>query len=59
MINYDGCSASVDGGRIDLIRGVERILEEIAYKEKTDVWSVYKDLTVMIIKRELYKEYED
>ncbi len=58
-IVYDGCTTAVDGSSEDVIRGLERILEEEAYRRKSSVWSVLKDLTVAVVNREKYKEYED
>lgn len=54
-IVYDGCTTAVDGSNSDLILGVERILEEIAYKRETDVWSVLKEVTVAVVNRESYE----
>lgn len=58
-IYYDGCVTAVDGSSDDVIRGVERILEEEAYRRKSSVWGVLKDLTVAVVNREKYKEFED
>ena len=54
-IGYDGCTTAVDGSNSDLILGVERILEEIAYKRETDVWDVLKEVTVAVVNRESYE----
>ena len=54
-IVYDGCTTAVDGSNSDLILGVERILEEIAYKRETDVWDVLKEVTVAVVNRESYE----
>lgn len=59
MIEYKDMNATVDGSHRELVVGVERIIEEIAYTEMRPPWEIWKDITVEIISRERYKALED